>query len=43
MNELRISVSIEIGVMLELVVSVIWSDRYSLRSAVPQRPEPAKS
>jgi hypothetical protein len=43
MNELRISVSMEIGVMLELVVSVIWSDRYSLRGAVPQRSKPAKS
>src|SRR5258708_4652443 len=35
MNELRISVSIEIGVMLDDVVSDIWSDPYS-----PQRPDP---
>jgi hypothetical protein len=43
MNELRISVSIEMGVMLDDVVSDIWSHPYSPREVIPQRLEPAKS
>jgi hypothetical protein len=43
MNELRISVSIEIGVMLDDVVSDIWSDPYSPRRAISEVPEPAIS
>src|SRR6476620_9771193 len=40
MNELRISVSIEIGVMLELVTSAIGRASYSLPRAIRKRLEP---